>query len=57
MPRLGFLRPSRSLMSHSIAVRPATPADLSALQGFHGALCAAERVSGYDDILPRSHQR
>ena len=36
-------------MSHSIAVRPATPADLSALQGFHGALCAAERVSGYDD--------
>jgi ribosomal protein S18 acetylase RimI-like enzyme len=36
-------------MSHSIAVRPATPADLPALQGFHGALCAAERASGYDD--------
>ena len=36
-------------MSHSIAVRPATPADLLALQGFHAALCAAERASGYDD--------
>lgn len=36
-------------MSHSITVRPATPADLPALQGFHGALCAAERASGYDD--------
>ncbi len=36
-------------MSHSIAVRPATPADLPALEEFHGALCAAERASGYDD--------
>ncbi len=36
-------------MSHSIAVRPATPADLPALHGLHGALCAAERASGYDD--------
>ena len=36
-------------MSHSIAVRPATPADLPVLQEFHAALCAAERASGYDD--------
>jgi len=36
-------------MSDSIAVRPATPDDLPALQGFHGALCASERASGYDD--------
>lgn len=36
-------------MSLSITVRPATPADLPALQELHAALCAAERASGYDD--------
>jgi len=36
-------------MSDRITVRPATPDDLPALQGFHGALCVSERASGYDD--------
>jgi ribosomal protein S18 acetylase RimI-like enzyme len=35
-------------MTRSIAVRPATPADLPALQGLHRALCAAERARGDD---------